>query len=84
MTAQGTATVTRKPCRRCGATVDAFRDELGANRQLDIGHIPARLDITGPDYRDRLWELSEYKTVGWRWKPFPVRTWRTLRLEHQC
>lgn len=77
--------VTRKRCRYgCGVDVDAFLDsEIGLVRQIDTEPIPIDWDIQHPAFRHRLWEYGG-DVIGWYqlWKG--RRTWRELRLTHQC
>lgn len=80
--AERAPTVRRKPCRYgCGTEVDTFRDEIGLVRQLDTE--PPAITVDLDEHLNRLWEhRGDY--VGWCLKFSPRRTWRELRLEHEC
>lgn len=83
-TSQRAPVVTRKPCPRCGADIDRFRNpETGLDVHLDTSPVPIDKDLTNPNVRRRLWE-HRGTYVGWCKKFSPQRTWRELRLQHQC
>lgn len=77
--------VKRRPCRfRCGSTVDTFKDpDTGRIVQLATEPAPAGLRLTVAD-RGRVWEYRGPR-IGWvsKWDPSD-RTWRELRLVHDC
>lgn len=80
MTAQRNAIGRMQPCRYCGNTVYAFKDELGCWRYLEP-HEPASTVVLPEGHT---WEQSVFRTVGWYLLDVPRRSHRPLRIEHLC
>lgn len=75
--------VKRKPCRRCGADVDTFVDELGLQRRLDTVPPAAGLDLAAATREHRVWQ-DRGPRVGWIPLYRPDDSQRELRLAHAC
>lgn len=77
--------VKRRQCRfRCGTPVDTFTDpQTGRFIQLQTSAAPIGLRLTTAD-RGRVYE-DRGPRIGWvsKWDPAD-RTWRELRLVHDC
>lgn len=82
-TANKAPAISREACPRCGEEVDAFRDPWGVRMRLQVTTLPITDDLTDPQVRHRTYEWRG-PYVGWCPKNTPVRTWRELRLTHQC
>jgi hypothetical protein len=73
--------VKRKPCRfKCGRHVDVFTED-GRIIQLDTEPPAVTADLS--TVRLRLYEFRG-PHVGWVPKFLPERSWRELRLLHEC
>lgn len=72
-------------CRHgCGATVLSFwDDEMGWVIQADLTPPAITADLADPDVRHRLWEYRGLY-VGWVRLFQPERSWRPLRIQHDC
>lgn len=63
--------------------MDVIRDpETGLSTRLDTTPAPITTDITDPAVRWRVYVNHEH--AGWHHPSLPVRTWRELRLTHEC
>lgn len=78
------------PCKRipckwgCGDQVDTFVDDYGLRNYLNVHQPSAQLDLTRPEYRYKVWEYRGHR-IGWCLQNLtPRRTWREIRLKHEC
>ncbi|HEX5523645.1 MAG TPA: hypothetical protein VFX53_09370 [Pedococcus sp.] len=73
----------------CGEILTQFwsDDSIAGLTQVSATNVPITTDLTDPDIRYRLWEYRG-ANLGWvqLWPGAdgPVRSWRPLRIEHDC